>query len=685
MTSLLSTKDEELEVAPIFGYRPLPTHRKPFRVLILLPGRPKDTIECHLKHVFLDDEPEYEALSYTWGDDKLPKQLIRCDGGKLGILPNLYDALRHFRKPKVKRVIWADAICINQTDFPEKNIQVQLMRDIYKQARGVLVWVGREADNSSLGVDLVQTVGRLLLNMLPNGVLDPFGDNARIVRQIVDKLPETDDDAWCALRELIKRPWFTRVWIIQELTLASQVEVHCGPSVFMWEELCCVIQFSIQVGFIEAASDSGSSSIPSLNVTRRRTQAGEKRSLLSLLLQFPSFQATNPRDKLYALLGLSDANVIPRYEVPYPEVFRDVVMEIIQSSRNLDILSFPPEGPVRHGSSTSTPRDKLPSWVPNFVYRTQRIQQFTLQDFDNPLYDTPKFHAAGPHIEFVPAPSSDRNILQLEGHSIDTIKQVGIALPPHKTPETFGEKMKLLCNTHLCHLSWERTAGLFSREQYPNKCSPSPENMIDAYWQTLQGGYSPLGKPYHRNFYLEFNKSWSLYRWLHEKNIPCINAMLVYFMYLVARELGQGRGFNPMRIWNMLDGMPVESTERKFFGFCKAVVNRRLLRSEKGYIGLAPRGAAKGDLIAVVKGSKIPLLLRPASGSAGVGDLQIPFHVRTAGISADTIKGELSKGFPAEKGGSEPETWKLVGDTYVHGVMFGEAWDDRLSQSLCLA
>jgi hypothetical protein len=202
------------------------------------------------------------------------------------------------------------------------------MRDIYEQASGVLVWLGEKSENSMLAVDLIQITSRVLQtasdkSMLPSGTIDPFSDHEQVVRRIADKLPGSRSPEWNAVWELIKRPWFSRVWIIQELALASRAEVHSGPSVFGWDELARAIQFAVTVGFTEAARDSGSASIPSLNVVRTYIQEGTRKPLLSLLLQYPSFQATNPREKIYALLGLSTSTIIPQYELSYSEVFRN--------------------------------------------------------------------------------------------------------------------------------------------------------------------------------------------------------------------------------------------------------------------------------------------------------------------------------------------------------------------------
>lgn len=80
------------------------------RVLVLQPGRAADPLQCHLMRVSLDDPPQYEALSYVWGDAS-KKDEILCDNGTLAITTNLHTALRYIREKETERIIWADAIC----------------------------------------------------------------------------------------------------------------------------------------------------------------------------------------------------------------------------------------------------------------------------------------------------------------------------------------------------------------------------------------------------------------------------------------------------------------------------------------------------------------------------------------------------------------------------------------------
>ncbi|PMD42116.1 hypothetical protein L207DRAFT_376915, partial [Hyaloscypha variabilis F] len=127
------------------------------RVLVLEPGCADDYLKCHLKHVSLDDPLPYEALSYVWGDSN-KKDQIHCGNGTLSVTINLHSALRHIRAEETERVVWADAVCINQDDIDERDKQVRLMGQIYRSARQKLVWLGEETKELELSLQSIQNL-----------------------------------------------------------------------------------------------------------------------------------------------------------------------------------------------------------------------------------------------------------------------------------------------------------------------------------------------------------------------------------------------------------------------------------------------------------------------------------------------------------------------------------------------
>jgi hypothetical protein len=141
---------------PGFAYRPLERARREIRLLQILPRHSEavnaddaDSIQCALEHASLDDKPEFQALSYTWGDASRVRK-ITLNGAVVTVTENLELALRHLQSGSLVKRLWVDAICINQQDDHERSAQVQQMRTIYESASLVIVWLGPAADDSDL-------------------------------------------------------------------------------------------------------------------------------------------------------------------------------------------------------------------------------------------------------------------------------------------------------------------------------------------------------------------------------------------------------------------------------------------------------------------------------------------------------------------------------------------------------
>ncbi|KAK8074426.1 heterokaryon incompatibility protein [Apiospora hydei] len=140
-----------------FVYEPL-TAPDAFRLLVLEPGAPEDALCCRILHTTHSRNLDYEALSYTWGspptgDEPAPTCLI--NEKTVPIRRNLYDALRHLRWRDYERVLWIDALCIDQSNVGERNHQVGRMRDIYSNAETVRVWLGLASKTSSIAMSWI--------------------------------------------------------------------------------------------------------------------------------------------------------------------------------------------------------------------------------------------------------------------------------------------------------------------------------------------------------------------------------------------------------------------------------------------------------------------------------------------------------------------------------------------------
>ncbi|KAF2804927.1 heterokaryon incompatibility, partial [Mytilinidion resinicola] len=167
----------------------------------------------------------YECLSYTWGQSA-PSRVLWLDDNMITISDNLHSALFSLQLEDQPRLLWVDFVCINQMDLQERNSQVQLMYDIFSTAKKVVAYLGHEADGSERIPELLARIcaaHELTLNdanlkkmhCMP-WALSPCG------------LPTSEDASWEVLRKFLSRPWFFRVWILQEALAARKMDIMCG-------------------------------------------------------------------------------------------------------------------------------------------------------------------------------------------------------------------------------------------------------------------------------------------------------------------------------------------------------------------------------------------------------------------------------------------------------------------------
>ena len=194
--------------------KPLDPRRKEIRHLILQPVSAGTEIRCSTETVSLLEQPEYEALSYVWGDMSVQREII-FDGMPFPVTENLAIALHHLRLPDKPRRVWVDALCINQSNAKERNEQVTLMGEIYTMAKPVLIWLGEASEGSDEAFASMSTITK----------------ETEVEEEISQKM-------FAFYMRLVEREWFTRLWTVQELALASQDPlVGCGFTWTTWSTL----------------------------------------------------------------------------------------------------------------------------------------------------------------------------------------------------------------------------------------------------------------------------------------------------------------------------------------------------------------------------------------------------------------------------------------------------------------
>ena len=182
--------------------------------------------------------PNFEALSYTWGDTSVRRQMTLC-GRPFFVLENLDAALRSLRHARKDRVLWVDALCINQQDLDERRQQVQQMRAIYEQAQKVIIWLGELGDGGRVGIKRLNywsswTVHTWKKNReLGHPIRRDYSSS--IGWQVTANLLREQE--YGEISEILTRPWWRRVWIVQEAVLAKQAVLRCGTDEVSWERI----------------------------------------------------------------------------------------------------------------------------------------------------------------------------------------------------------------------------------------------------------------------------------------------------------------------------------------------------------------------------------------------------------------------------------------------------------------
>lgn len=421
------------------------------RLLRLQPGKGREPVQCTLHEAELATcTGQYEALSYVWGlqEDLTP---IQVDEFSLKIGPNLLRALLDMRHEDRERVLWVDAICINQSDVQEKNTQVPLMRDIYTRAMHTLCYVGPKTRKETRQLyamlnDLAQEA-----KTLQAGKQTAAHDDAETVPAFISHVPITPTRGSMATKylgdativALANCQWWHRAWTVQELMLSKSPIMMTGRYAISWDDLRAAVDhgFNLQIwapvhyGFIMDEVIVPYLSVRALdNQRRQRNQKGQvdssTRDLLNILMQCRHRDSQNPRDKIYAFLGLlrnsqvaegADSNHISSqlsidvdYDLPIVHIYRLVSQVFIEKLQNLDILGVCPVSKIRG----------KPSWVTDWSV-TKHLAAPLLRD----SLDRQRTTHAARHTQAGCRFPPDGETIVLSGHVLSTVTKLSGALP----------------------------------------------------------------------------------------------------------------------------------------------------------------------------------------------------------------------------------------------------------------
>jgi hypothetical protein len=664
-----------------YEYQMLQRSRNEIRLLKLLPADRNEKLKfipaCHIFHAALHEQLKFVALSYVWGAATDLRVILVGNSG-VRVNKNLYHAMMALRPAKEDLVIWVDFLCINQSDDEEKSWQVGLMADIYRKACKVVAWLGpAESDDDSV-MDYLNSLGAKAEACGMDNEFEPYqeiwqklalqprglGDLSRstaIIRTPAGKTFKFPQDTlhslfysisgWhnqdnllpiAGIKRFFTRPWWGRIWVLQEITLPENAEFLCG-SKRITRRRCsaalnayCALRSVLTTTFtnqpqsltayqLKIVSDlfqhRPTVMLSSWNIYRY------SRFPLAALLRATCvgsinphrhgphhLESTDPRDKIFALLGLAadreeleKLGIFPDYSKSCKETFTTAMVVLLQQG-HMSLLSF---------CQTPKIQPNLPSWVPDW----SRSATDMLQDVENDHITVyPKFSASG-----VQSRHSKVAIIREEGaivgisvecHVYDEIYEVG-SFPgrtsSHEVPleEKFSWPVKWL--VEILRLTYQ------GRQLYVD--------FSDRLRAAARASIGDVG----------YSKNTELVRVGDDRFLDAVVLLGNDIKHIKGNRIKPGlqQLLNNGVIQGKVKNMTTKSSR-----LGSEIIGKSLGRlpfiTRKGHLVLGPEYVKRGDFVALIKGTQVPFILRRQSDGQ----------------------------------------YQLVGEAYVDGIMDGEAMED---------
>jgi hypothetical protein len=704
-----------MEDGSLYQYLPL-IRVNEIRLLELMPRSQEDpaVVNCQLHHYQLQGIPPYICLSYTWGKGAKDSHSICIAGQRFSTSRKVYEMLLDASTwEPLPLLLWVDAICINQDDTEEKTRQVCMMRSIFTWASLVMVWLG-DANDSALAVEVMNDACITLCSTMaglsneewlesvksappidfagyrPSAMIDgllaagvyrslPGGGESLshedLARDFVEHvLPRCRKEVFqkysdpcnrqklVALAKLLSNPWWIRVWVIQEVLISTNVRFRYGQEQIPWDliSVTAIVFHDIESSLImtSASKYNIAQSMKGLRAAnimyglRTELANGETVSLSKILGLTSIFQATDPRDKVYALLGVTNniltQALLPDYGKSVEQVYTDVAQHFITNGESFFTMKY---AGVGHGRAI----EGLPSWVPDWTLIDR------CPPFDTGFMEPWEYRAsldAVPEIRLNLGTSAP--IIDIKGAEIDVISALGVALfdmtrveaCPLISRETDTVSFQHLIDVNELNL---KMTQFFDRADEVMKALGDTyvngQPLQEAFWRTCLGDQVLTARPA-PDEYEEF-----------------VRALPKYYSNIVAQfkqiqrdreqdpdveetpDIAASEFFDKMDSFHdynvgmvsewTLDGTSLATVKdlatngprsAQFFNAFRPL-GRNFCVTSKGYIGLVPPKTEVGDKVCILFGGRTPFLLRDAGGGK---------HV-------------------------------LVGECYIHGMMDGEA------------
>lgn len=640
---------------------------------------------CNLVEAELSQKPSYEALSYRWKDpNKENPDLVYCNEFDCPIGPNLYAALIRFRLADVPRALWADQLCINQAEGPEKPQQLLMMGDIYSKAKRVLAWLGPAYEDSDKAMDLFpKLVDRLALTrhhekkkMESENHEKGFKDT--ILVQTVKNLPEMERNSRRALHKLFRRSLFSRVWTLQEMALGKDTVIVCGDREFPFAvlerfnegyETDNIGYWTRALSLLSDHEGDHDPGNPKRPINAHFHVAWKLKSLDSSALQsssarvltlLRSLDCSKSRDRVYSVRRFLPPtlaqSLIGAERKSTEALFIDLAIFELTKNHSMDFLAA--AGMCQQRRWCPSRRDnqfrrtlKLPTWVPDWTYWS----------VTHGFWEKNRECMEGGYETIYKAADSSRRdarlvildhtkVLCVQGKILD---DVAACVAPFKFPvvslslsdQPFLQPVQDMTNTQRTEYWGKNEAVNYLSSPIEHvqllidscialakDCTKYEDDIgrTTACRQTLVGGIIPYGiqslggdvsfKAKDEDVNELFTE-WDIILEAND-NLNRLESGEVDPLFF-SRTLGMVERLSNRRWqWTAYEAMAV----------CKG---RRFFTTPKGFMGLAPDIAQVGDKICLISGCCTPFIIRP-----------------------------------------DGTNFCLVGESYVHGVMDGELMSD---------
>ncbi|KAL2817355.1 heterokaryon incompatibility protein-domain-containing protein [Aspergillus granulosus] len=313
------------------------------RLLRLKPGTAESPIHADYEIVRINQIPLtlYEALSYTSVNN--PADSLEPCPVYLGsywdttyVSATCGDALRRLRRQKVERLLWVSSLCIDHKNPEEKNTQVHILREVYSRATKVLAYIGNESPEFSAAFSFLKEIT----------TFQPGQDYPVVIEKDIRR----------SLQVLCTRPYFSHLWALQETLMARELELVCGSFSARWPKR----------PFGGSYPDLD---IPSWLFKDAKWFPFTGRDLLKVLVDASLYDCSDPRDKVFALLGLMGEKYIrPEYKIPVEKVYVGITAYLLKNWQVFDVIALAGQNRTFD----------LPSWVPDW---SQMLSLPSLDDF----------------------------------------------------------------------------------------------------------------------------------------------------------------------------------------------------------------------------------------------------------------------------------------------------------------